>query len=335
MKSHEHILNAFSEGSFSEADGMTPKCITTAISNLFVFDKTVYKIYRQDADFFNKSFYDLSDKIKRFQFTHSDFEWNRNLCKEVYTKIVGLSWLEDKIHFVTPDNNADELVIVMNRIDMTEGVFPRLLDKTLTADDCYEIGFQLGKQISLLPPITDNGVDLYSDFIVRHKDVVEWLPIAKKYISKEEADSYCNFLRTFIDAHKNNLEHATGMFGIGIDMHSENAVFTANRKLLTIDTYPPKEDWRRGYKHINIYRLATDIYALFGEEGFKSTLKGYTVATGEVLDAEYEGFLVMYSALVMVPYLYMLGEKDELRHKGGVIYHNFLKNYFQSLNGKV
>jgi hypothetical protein len=74
---------------------------------------------------------------------------------------------------------------------------------------------------------------------------------------------------------------------------------------------------------------------LFGEEGFKSTLKGYTVATGEVLDAEYEGFLVMYSALVMVPYLYMLGEKDELRHKGGVIYHNFLKNYFQSLNGKV
>src|ERR1035441_10967527 len=113
------IIDFFKKGAIPNPDGTLPKHIITAISNIFVFKDKAYKIYKNDSDFFNKSFNDLSKKENRFLFTQKDFEWNNHLSPEVYTKLRGVILKDDAIVFTEPTDSSDELVIEMNKIDMS------------------------------------------------------------------------------------------------------------------------------------------------------------------------------------------------------------------------
>lgn len=329
MSTQSKIIEAFSLGKFSKCDVEKPKHIITSISNVFVCGEKVYKIYKNDNEAFNRSFYDLSNKQKRFGFTRDDFSWNQSLNKEIYLELRGAVLKEGGVIFIDPTDNAEELCIVMKKVDMHNGLFVQLMDGRLTMGDFYKIGYQLAETISVLPEIPDRGLTLYEDFVVRIKDVDEWLGIFAAHISRDEAKKYIHFMNAFIEKHKSELEERRHPFGTNLDMHSENALYK-NGKLLLIDTYPPKADWKRGYKYMDVYRFTTDIYALRGEREFREALKGYTDFSKEILESKYEELLVIYAATIMCPHLYMLGERDPLRAEAAKKYHDFLRGYLKN-----
>ena len=86
------------------------------ISNVFILENRVYKIYKDGNDFYNKNFRDISTKEKRFDFTKMDFDWNRNLTKNIYLELKGCRLNRGSVEFVD-FNFADELAIVMKKFE--------------------------------------------------------------------------------------------------------------------------------------------------------------------------------------------------------------------------
>jgi aminoglycoside phosphotransferase family enzyme len=323
MITNEKIIEKFKNGNFAGAETSAPQHITTTISHVFVDKTKVWKVYKGDNFFFNENFNDLSKKESRFSFTRKDFIWNHRLSPEVYLELKGITLRDDKLIFGDANDSADDLVIVMNKIDMNNGLFNLLNENKLSLSDCFQIGKQLGERSKGLPQ-EEPVRDLYEDFVQRSNDLVSWLAGVEKYISKDEAQTYLNTFSQFVELNKIKFEKSTGLIGPCLDIHADNVVFT-NGNLLPIDTYAPKEAWLYGYKFLNIYRVATDIYAFLGEEYFEQTLKGYEESTGDKLPREFDRSLVLYCELITCPYQYMLSEKDPSRLKVAEKYHIFLK----------
>ena len=319
------IVNAFISGNSNELGKTKPQHIVTAISDVFVFEKIVYKIYKNDSAFFNENFNDLSKKDKRFLFTRKDFEWNNLLSPEVYIALRGVVLKGEDIEFVEPTDEADELVIVMNKVDMSNQLVKRLVDNTISLDDCYEIGRQFGEREKQLPKLQSEKT-AYSDFLTRYEDLRPWI-LSVTDISKEDAEKYLNFIKDFIDEHKSELD-SMDLMGVCVDVHADNAVLTG-KEFLPIDTYAPKEAWLHGYKFINIYRIATDVYAFLGKSAFEKVLEGYEKSSGRTLPRSYDKFLVTYCELITWPYQYMLAEKEPWRLSVAEKYGAFIKSLFK------
>lgn len=320
------IVNAFISGSSNELGRNKPQHIVTAISNVFVFENTVYKIYKNDSAFFNENFNDLSKKDTRFIFTRKDFEWNNRLSPEVYTDLRGVVLNGEDIEFVEPTDEADELVIVMNKVDMSNQLVKRLVDGTISLDDCYEIGRQFGEREKQLPKLQSEKT-AYGDFLTRYEDLRPWI-LSVKDILKEDAEKYLNYIKNFIDEHKSELD-SIDLMGVCVDVHADNAVLTG-KEFLPIDTYAPKEAWLHGYKFINIYRIATDIYAFLGKPAFEKVFEGYKKSSGRILPRSYDKFLVIYCELITWPYQFMLAEKEPWRADVARTYGNFIEKIFAS-----
>lgn len=325
MTSQAKIIKSFSLGRFSGCQEK-PKHIVTVISNVFISGQRVYKIYKNDDKEFNTLFYDLSVKENRFKFTTNDFSWNHDLSPEVYLELRGILLQKENVVFTDPTKGVDELCIVMQKIDMHNALIIKLLNIELKTHDFYQIGYHFADRESKLPEISDSGLNLYQNFITRVRDVDEFFIYMKDVISSKETKKYVDYLYNFVEKHKVELGKAKHLIGTGIDIHSENAIYDHNR-LYMIDTYPPKEDWRLGYKHINIYRLATDVLALRGEKEFREMLKGYQDFSKEKLDPAYEKFLVVYSSCIMVSYFNALAKHDPSRAKAAKNYLSFLRAY--------
>lgn len=318
------ILDAFKSGKIA-GESTIPNHIVTAISNLFVFENKVYKIYKSDSQFFNENFNDLSKKSGRFLFTRKDFEWNNKLSPEIYTELKGIILKDGVVVLMEPTDDSEELVIVMNKVDMSEGLINRLIENRISIEDCYQIGFQLGERVMKVQKIFP--LSLYEDFISRYQDLNAWI-LSVKEIPSDKARKFLDFIKDFIEAHKNEFESSNGLMGQCLDVHADNIVY-ADGKLLPIDTYSPKEDWLHGYKFINIYRVASDIYAFLGKEAFEQVLQGYEEATGEKLPREKDKFMIIYCELIVWPYQYMLSEKEPRRLDVAKKYEVFINQIFK------
>ena len=321
-----NIIEVFNQGKSAELNKAKPQHIVTAISNVFVFDTKVYKIYKNDSDFFNKNFNDLSNKNNRFLFTRKDFEWNNKLSPEVYTELRGVVLKNDAVVFTEPTDDSDELVIEMNKIDMSNQLIKRLVDKRVSLDDCFEIGKQFGERESHLPKLTANRT-AYEDFLTRYQDLIPWVGNVKD-IPKDEAEKYLNYVKDFIENHKDEL-NSKDLMGVCVDVHADNAVLIG-KTFLPIDTYAPKETWLHGYKFINIYRVATDIYAFLGKKYFEKVLQGYEEATQQTLPRKYDKFLLVYCELITWPYQYMLSEKEPWRLDVAKKYQSFIEKMLKA-----
>jgi aminoglycoside phosphotransferase family enzyme len=325
MSNDEKIVELLKNGIAPDFDGALPKHIITAISNVFIFKDKAYKIYKRDNDFFNKSFNDLSKKENRFIFTRKDFEWNNRLSPEVYTKLRGVVLKDGAIVFTESTEDSDELIIEMNKIDMSNQLMKRLIENRISLDDCLEIGRQFGERISHLPKLKATRTT-YEDFLTRYQDLISWVGSVKN-IPLDKAEKYLNFIKDFIESHKDEL-NSKDLMGVCVDVHADNAVLTG-KSFSLIDTYAPKEAWLHGYKFINIYRLATDIYAFLGKEYFEKVLQGYEETTHQKLPRKYDKFLVIYCELVTWPYQYMLSEKEPERLYVARKYQSFIEKIFQ------
>ncbi|PCI29409.1 hypothetical protein COB55_02255 [Candidatus Wolfebacteria bacterium] len=303
-------VSAFLEGKIEVLEKGVPNHTETVISDVFVFNDFAYKVYKSDSTFFNENFSDLSSKENRFDFTRADFEWNNKLSPEIYLELKGLSVNGVVPTIGDPTDNADELVIVMKKIDMSDQLIKKLHNKTITISDCENIGEQLAKKLSELP-LSNSEQTVYSDFLSRHKDIQPWIKTVDKYIPEKLARKYQEFVKEYIEANKDEFNSPNEM-GMCADIHADNAIYK-NGEFYPIDSYAPKKDWLHGYKFINLYRVATDIYNFLGKEGFNAVIEAYQKSSSEEVPRRHDKFLAIYCQLINWPYQYMLAEKESWR----------------------
>ena len=327
MYSQKPLLELLYAGKVPGESGI-PKHIETVISNVFLFNERVYKVYKNNNEFFNKSFHDISIKEERFAFSTSDFEWNRQLAKEVHLRLQGVKVEGDSIIFPDESKNAEELLLVTARLPAGTVLLDQLQKGNLTEVDFYEIGKQFAareKGFVWRGGFPDES--LLENMLGRYPDVIEWVKNAETYLSTKEREEYGKWLKELI---MRVYTGETASVTICFDFHSLNA-FYVNQTLYPFDTHPPKDSWRFGPPWLNIYRLAADIFALAGEKEFRAVIRGYfeQIKVPSPPD-EVERLLIVYSALIMVSSLYMLARTDTGKLESALKYHDFLKRYVAS-----
>lgn len=302
-----------------------PKHIETVISNVFLFEDRVYKVYKNDNEFVNKTFADISTKEERFAFSRADFDWNHQLSKEVYLRLQPVKAGIDTVVFLDKDENAEELIFVTKRLPTGGVVFDQLREGRLMETDFYEIGKQFAQRESnfvlqdALP-----SESLLENMLGRYKDTIEWVKDVEIHVPQKEREMYLNQLRDLI---VRVYEKDQTNISICIDFHSFNA-FYVQHTLYPFDCFSPKYAWRFGPALLNIYRFATDVFALAGEKEFRAVMRGYYDDLNmEPVSGETERLLVIYAALIMVPYLYMLGRTDADKQEAADKYLGFLRRY--------
>lgn len=322
MYSQKPLLELLLAGKVPDESGV-PKHIETVISNVFLFNNRVYKVYKNDNDFFNESFHDVSTKQDRFTFSKADFEWNKQLAKEVYLHLQGVRVDEDRIRFVD-EKDAEELMFITKRMPAGTILFDRLLKGDVTVADFYEIGKQFAereKNFAWSGTMSDEL--LLDNMLERHNDIVAWIKDVEE-VSALEKETWANKLKELIIR---VYTHDSSKVSICFDLHSLNA-FYVDKTLYPFDTHPPKEAWRFGPSLLNLYRLATDVFALAGEKEFDAVMRGYHEYLKKNRPSqEINHLFIIYASLIMVSYLYMLGKTDIDKQEAAIKYHDFLKSY--------
>lgn len=329
--SQKPLIELFKAGKFP-GETSIPKHIETVISNVFLFDKKVYKFYKNDNDFFNKGFRDISEKANRFAFTEKDFRWNNALSSSIYIRLANIAVKDDAIIETSSAAKADELVIVMNKVDTHDMLYEKLVMGKISEEDCFAIGKQLAeslKKVQTKPPQVYNFYDLFES---RINDLRDWIRSASDKISIEESDSYCDYLEQFKNENKEwfETELSTEVTTDG-DFHGHNAIYS-NGVFYLMDTYPPKEAWGIGHKLFPLYRIGTDIWALSGkQEFFETFIKGYEDGSGIKIDRRLDNLYIIYASAIMVSYLYMLQRTDPNKKESAEQFHKFIRDYFASI----
>ncbi len=293
------LLELLHAGKVSGESGI-PKHIETVISNVYLFNERVYKVYKNDNDFFNSSFHDVSAKQDRFAFSKADFEWNQQLTKEVYLHLQGVKVDDAGIQFVD-EKNAEELMFITKRMPAGTILFDRLMKSDLTTNDFYEIGRQFAereKNFVWNGAMSDES--LLDSMLERYDDIVAWIKDVEK-VSALEKETLANMLKELI---VRVYTHDSSRVSICFDLHSLNA-FYVDQTLYLFDTHPPKDAWRFGPPLLNLYRLATDVFALAGENEFNAVMRGYhEYLKKEMPSQETNRLFVVYTSLIMMSSLY-------------------------------
>ncbi|PIR83060.1 hypothetical protein COU19_02750 [Candidatus Kaiserbacteria bacterium CG10_big_fil_rev_8_21_14_0_10_56_12] len=204
-------------------------------------------------------------------------------------------------------------------------VFDHLCKQDLSNEDFYGIGWQFAKREKRCRQTT--GIQyssLRADIAERQKDLMDWLTDAEEHLPVDERQQYG---KTLAELGAHAYANSDAKVSTGLDFHNLNA-FYVNKTLLPFDTYSPKDSWRLAPPFLNIYRLATDVYALAGKAAYTEVLKGYfdRSETAKPQDVT-ERFLVLYSALIMVSYLYMLARTDANKRNAADVYIAFTRKY--------
>ena len=293
------LLELLHAGKVSGESGI-PKHIETVISNVYLFNERVYKVYKNDNDFFNSSFHDVSAKQDRFAFSKADFEWNQQLTKEVYLHLQGVKVDDAGIQFVD-EKNAEELMFITKRMPAGTILFDRLMKSDLTTNDFYEIGRQFAereKNFVWNGAMSDES--LLDSMLERYDDIVAWIKDVEK-VSALEKETLANMLKELI---VRVYTHDSSRVSICFDLHSLNA-FYVDQTLYLFDTHPPKDAWRFGPPLLNLYRLSTDVFALAGENEFNAVMRGYhEYLKKEMPSQETNRLFVVYTSLIMMSSLY-------------------------------
>ncbi len=327
--SQKELLDLLKKGAVPGEKGI-PKHIETVMSNVFLFDERAYKLYKNDNDFLNKNFVDLSGSRERFSFSRDDFEWNRQLAPEVYVRLQGTKMDAGAIRFVESEEDAEEFMQVTTRLPSDSSLFEHLRNNDLSEIDYHEIGKQFARREQGFVWHGDLPREsLLENMSGRHRDTVEWIKDVESDVPQQEREDYAGKLEgLFTQVYANDRSPVS----ICIDIHSMNAFYVGGT-LYPFDTFSPKYAWHFGPAMLNVYRLAADVFALAGEKEFRAVMRGYhEYLRTEPAPRETEYLLVMYAALIMVSYLYMLAKTDPDKREAAEKYHDFLKRYSAEAN---
>lgn len=310
-------------------ESTVPKHIQTVISNVFIFDDKVYKFYRTDNKFFNTNFRDLADKSERFSFTEKDFKWNSTLSPSIYLELKNVAMRDGEIVEV-PREEAEEIVMIMNRVDTSNVLYEKLITKKISERDCFEIGKQLGQSMKRVQIKLPEEYDFYDLFESRLKDQKDWI-MSVQEIPTEESKSYCDYLENYRQRNKEWFQELSDEITTDGDFHSHNALYS-NGNFYLMDTYPPKDAWGVGHRLFPLYRLGTDIWALTGKrEFFEVLIKGYEEGNETKVNRKFDEVYIIYAAGIAMPYLYMLSGTDPEKKLIAERFHKFTQEYFSKL----
>lgn len=312
-----------------------PQHIETLISNVFLFDTKAYKVYKDNNDFFNKEFRDLSRKTERFVFTEKDYVWNNTLSPSIYTALVGVRVENGTIHICAPAAAADELMIVMNRVDTRDILFEKLMSGQLSEDDVSSMGNQLAGMLQKVQKKFPSVYNYYHLFEARVAELRRWFKPAVEHVPEKEASLYLDFLDLFRERNREWFEQTlSDELRMGGDFHSNNALFSHGSFHL-MDTFSPKEEWQIEHHLSPLYRIGTDIWALSGKkELFEAFIKGYEDGSGVKVNRALDPLHILYASGIALPYLYMLQRTDPAKKEAAERFHAFVRNYFESIENQ-
>ena len=330
--SQKTLIDLFKAGAFP-GENEIPKHVETVISNVFIFDKNVYKFYKNDNDFFNKDFRNLADNEERFSFTEKDYKWNDTLSPSIYVRLANIAVQDGVIIEVTSREEAEEVLMIMNRVDTHNVLFEKLVSGNITSEDCFEIGKQLGESMKKVQLFLENPPSFFSLFEERVKDLRGWMKSVPENIPTEEVDKYCDYLDQYrIDNQEGFENELTAEVVPDGDFHSHNAVYSQEGFYL-MDTYPPKEEWGLGHKLIPLYRMGVDIWGITGKKDyFEAMVEGYESGNAIKVDRTLDKLYIVYVAGIAAPYLYMLQKNDSAKEEIAKRFHTFLRDYFESVS---
>src|SRR5690606_6260787 len=101
-------------------------------------------------------------------FTKQDFEWNNASNPSAHRGVRGLSLAGEEMEWLSPGLDAQGLVIVMNRVDMRNVLFERLMHGRLSAEECLDIGRGLAeslRRVRAVSPGIENYFSIFHDRI--------------------------------------------------------------------------------------------------------------------------------------------------------------------------
>lgn len=289
-----------------------PQKVTTVISNVYIFDDKVLKIYKRDNEWWNTVMQDLSKGQPRIDFITRDFAFNQTLNPSVYIDLKVLAKVGDVVALRDITEGDDEFVVVMRKIDATQTLTKVLFEQKLTVEDCEKIGVDFtSKKLSLskdfLP--TELTGTWYEQLIGRFKDLDGWVSSVPGF-PREIGDKGLAQLKTILETQKEKFNGMSAKdLAVCIDCNSENLLYS-NGKLSFMDVYPPKNEWRSAAFDHDIFRVGADIYGFIGRDGFEAYLKGVHSVVEDKLDKSLQDFYLLYGAMITGPYLYMLAQKN-------------------------
>ncbi|MBI2097698.1 MAG: hypothetical protein HYT46_02075 [Candidatus Vogelbacteria bacterium] len=326
--SQKSLIELIKSGGFP-GETSIPKHIETVISNVFLFDQKVYKLYKNDNEFFNKGFRDISGKAERFDFTHRDFIWNQTLSPSIYLRLYSVALEGGQVVTNVPNEQAEELIIEMNRINEEDVLFEKLVHGKVSEKDCFLLGEQLANNLQKVKERLTESHNYYEIFKTRVSDLRNFIKPVEEYVSNKEARTYCDFLDAFVEKNRNWFDgELSGQLVYGGDMHSHNAVFS-NKQLYLMDTFPPKEIWRIEHRLVPLYRIGMDLWVLSDkQEMFENFVHGYERKSGIKVDRRLDNLYVIWASAIMVSYLYMLQRIDPSKKEAAKKFHKFIRDYF-------
>jgi len=316
--------------------GASPEHIETVMSDVYLFDDVVYKLYKNDNEFFNTNFRDLSRRETRIAFTRSDFAWNHALSPSIYLELQGVSVANDQIRFLAFDDAPEEFLIVMRRIAREHLLFERIVSNGISREDCFSLGSQLADSLTKARTQRFSGYNYFETFKANIVDVHNFIKDVAEYVPFEEVQAYIDFLETFRLNNRSLFESTLSLeLDRGGDTHSHNVVVT-DGQLLLMDTYPPKDAWLIEHHLLPLYRIGTDIWGLSGnKELFEAFVAGYEETAAIKVDRSLDALFVTYSALIAVSYHYMLQRTDKSKALAATRFHSFLRTYFKEITASA
>jgi aminoglycoside phosphotransferase family enzyme len=325
MENYRKIVDAFLSGSVDGIDekGEIPEHVETQISHVFLFPKTVYKMCKRNNVFFNEHFRDLADHKSRIDFYKADFFENRYFSPEVYLNLFGIGLSAGKVMISDDVDGCEDVVMKMQRIDLSHNLSNLLHKKSLTEKDFQLMGYEQTKAVAVYPHQPKTNESYYKIFQRGLDDLRDWMYSAPDYFVKEKTDEIIQVLRNYVEKEKDYFTNFdTKKYVVALDNHSDN-IFFENGKAFFLDIYPPKEDWLTATPWMNIYRPATDILILMGEKYAKAFIRGYEDYYGS-LDDKHELFYFIRSAAIQAVSLHNLSGNSKTKKEDSLLYKAYI-----------
>jgi len=287
------------------------KIIESAISKLYFHGNKVYKIYNQEKYFFG----DFSNDKYRNNFYKEDFSWNHTLSPDIYLKL---------------GNTRTDNYILMKKINPDKSLMNLLIKKSAAQAKLIEFVKTMTQRINILTKLKKQGLKKVFGLglagLLREdiRDLYPWCHMAAPALPKGISNRLISRLEKVAQSEKYFKNFPVRNLSLSIDNHSGNIVLV-NGKFMPIDVMPPKLNWRVCDPYANISRPAVDAMVLQSEKLGQSMYRAYETMA-RAIPGQVKTIYELRSALIMLPYMYML-KKPRLGQK----YLKFIRHSFAKI----
>jgi hypothetical protein len=285
--------------------------VETVLSKVFIYKTIVRKIYKHESNFIG----DFGDFDFRKSFYADDFAWNQAMSPLIYRSLKALK--ENDGAWVYCDAvSAEDYLIEMNRIDASRDLVRVASEGKLTNEMVLHSWSELYRrtralteqQRILLPEFKSTWLDLWRR---RLEEIAPWCEMSGDPVLRSEVDGIISEVRVTLD-NPYIKDFDSKLLQVQIDNQACNMIFDGD-KVLFIDIFLMKQYWRVGDPFLTVSRLAVDVAVLDGTGKEKMLRSEAEKQLWALPDRIYWSYMI-YSALIMAPYFYML-KKPEIAGK--------------------